>query len=192
MLDDTPHVRAASVILAVYGMKIERKLEFAILLANYILIRNELYPVIFHEIDRSNLRYLLTTKSKKDLVELIFMHEYQTRHGVGQNVNHNSNITIDYLIDVLKSHQKHLSDELKVKHLFIYGGIVKGSMHSSSDIDLLVDLGDDMVNFHKYEYINMIQAYLEKNLESKMDVLDFSYSLGYAEIKEMNNTIKIF
>jgi len=192
MLDDTPHVRAASVILAVYGLKIERKLEFGILLANYILIKNEMYPVVFHESDRSNLRYLLKTKSKRDLVDLILMHEYQTRHGIGKTVNHNPNITIDYLIDVLKSHQKHLVDEFKVKHLFIYGGIVKGSTHMSSDIDLLVDMGEDMVNFQKYEYINMIQAYLEKILESKMDVLDFSYSLGYAEIKEMNNTIKIF
>lgn len=190
--DDTPYIRAASAILAVYGLNIERKLEFAILLANYILIKNGMYPIILHEIDRSNLRYLLKTKSKKDLVELIYMHEYQTRHGIGQDANHNSEITIDYVIEVLKSHQIYLMNELKVKHVFLYGGLVKGSTNTSSDIDLLVDMGEDMVNYHKYEYINKIQAFLAEKIESKLDVLDFSYSLAYAEIKEMNNTIKIF
>jgi len=190
--DETPYMKAASLIIDVYELNIHRKLEFVLLLANYILVKNGMYPIIFHEVDKSNLKHIIKMKSKKDLIDLIHMHEFQTRNGIGREHNGNPNITLDSVIKILKNNEKTLKSKLKVKHMFIYGGIVKKSTHTSSDVDLLVDFGQEMVSFHKHEYINKIETFLSSKIDSKLDILDFSYSLVYAEIKEMNNTIKIF
>jgi len=190
--DDTSYVKAAKLLVIINQFRLRRKLEFSIILANYILIKDDKYPVIFHEVDKKDLVFLLKSKSYRDMIELIHMHEYQTRNGIGQEIKTGVQHKLNDVIDLLKKNQQLLMAEYKVKHMFLYGGIVKGSMHQSSDIDLLVYMDEKLVNYQKHNYINSIQQYLGSILEAKLDVLDFSYSLIQAEIKEMNNTIKIF
>lgn len=190
--DDTSYVKAAKLLVIINQFRLKRKLEFSIILANYILIKDDKYPVIFHEVDKKDLVLLLKSKSYRDMIELIHMHEYQTRNGIGQEIKTGVQLKLNDVIDLLKKNQQLLMAEYKVKHMFLYGGIVKGSMHQSSDIDLLVYMNEELVNYQKHNYINSIQQYLGNILEAKLDVLDFSYSLLQAEIKEMNNTIKIF
>lgn len=190
--DDTSYVKAAKLLVIINQFRLRRKLEFSIILANYILIKDDKYPVIFHEVDKKDLVFLLKSKSYRDMIELIHMHEYQTRNGIGQEIKTGVQHKLNDIIDLLKKNQQLLMTSYKVKHMFLYGGIVKGSIHPSSDIDLLVYMDEGLVNYQKHNYINSVQQYLGSILETKLDVLDFSYSLIQAEIKEMNNTIKIF
>lgn len=190
--DEEAHVQVANMLILINNLKIVRKLEFSLLIGNYILIKNNYHPVIFHETDKKYLKSLIRENEKKDLIEFIYMHEYQTKHGIG-NVDHTPiAISLDSLVEVLKDNEKILKKEFKIKHLFIYGGFVKNKIHDSSDIDLLVDLGNKLISYKKYDYISQAQRYLTNVLNANIDILDFSYSLKYSETKEINNAIKIF
>ncbi len=191
-IDESPYIQASGVILIINKIQLNRKFEFSLLIANYILVKSGKFPIIFHELDRKNIRDLIKNDEDKHLLEVIYMYEFQTRHGIGYEESDRNGITLKEVIEILKTNQQDMMRQFKLKHLFIYGSLAKGSTHYSSDVDLLVDFGDEMINFHKQEYINEIQKYLKTRIKNKMDILDFSYSLMYAEIKEMNNTIKIF
>jgi len=190
--EEVSHVQAAKMIFIINKLKVTRKIEFSLLIGNYLLIKGKHFPVIFHETDKVYLKSLIKEDNHKDLVEYIYMHEYQTRHGIGSPNNNGVEITIDELVDKLKKNEEHLKKEFKINHMFIYGGMAKGNLNKSSDIDLLVDIDGGLVSYQKYDYISQAQKFLSSLLNVKLDVLDFSYSLKYAEIKEMNNTIKIF
>lgn len=190
--EETPHVQAAKMIFIINKLKVTRKIEFSLLIGNYLLIKGGYFPVIFHETDKVYLKSLIKEDNHKDLVEYIYMHEYQTRNGIGSSDNNGVKITLDELVDTIKINEKFLKKEFKINHIFIYGGMAKGKLNKSSDIDLLVDIDGGLVSYQKYDYISQTQRFLTSILDVKLDVLDFSYSLKYAEIKEMNNTIKIF
>jgi len=190
--EETPHVQAATMIFMINKLSVTRKIEFSLLIGNYLLIKGGYFPVIFHETDKVYLRSLIKEDNHKDLVEYIYMHEYQTRHGIGSSNNNGVEITIDELIAIIKKNEKQLKEEFKINHVFIYGGMAKRKLNKSSDIDLLVDIDGGLVSYQKNDYISQAQRFLTSILNVKLDVLDFSYSLKYAEIKEMNNTIKIF
>lgn len=190
--EETPHVQAATMIFMINKLNVTRKIEFSLLIGNYLLIKGGYFPVIFHETDKVYLRSLIKEDNHKDLVEYIYMHEYQTRHGIGSSNNNGVEITIDELIAIIKKNEKQLKEEFKINHVFIYGGMAKRKLNKSSDIDLLVDIDGGLVSYQKNDYISQAQRFLTSILNVKLDVLDFSYSLKYAEIKEMNNTIKIF
>ena len=93
-------------------------------------------------------------------------------------------------MQLLKNSENQLKEKFKINHIFIYGGMAKKKLNKSSDIDLLVDIDGGLVSYQKNDYISQAQRFLTSILNVKLDVLDFSYSLKYAEIKEMNNTIK--
>src|SRR5690554_911864 len=187
--EETPHVQAATMIFMINKLSVTRKIEFSLLIGNYLLIKGGYFPVIFHETDKVYLRSLIKEDNHKDLVEYIYMHEYQTRHGIGSSNNNGVEITIDELIAIIKKNEKQLKEEFKINHVFIYGGMAKRKLNKSSDIDLLVDIDGGLVSYQKNDYISQAQRFLTSILNVKLDVLDFSYSLKYAEIKEMNNTI---
>lgn len=190
--EEVPHVQAANMIFTVNKLNLSRKLEFSLLMGNYLLIKGKYFPVIFHETDKEYLVSLIKENNHKDFVEFIYMHEYQTKNGIGSADNNGVKITLDELVDTIKINEKFLKKEFKINHIFIYGGMAKGKLNKSSDIDLLVDIDGGLVSYQKYDYISQTQRFLTSILNVKLDVLDFSYSLKYAEIKEMNNTIKIF
>jgi predicted nucleotidyltransferase len=74
----------------------------------------------------------------------------------------------------------------------LYGSLIKCSTHEFSDIDILVDIDEKIANFEKNERMRKLKEYLEEKLTTKLDILDFGYSLKYLETNEMNNTIKLF
>lgn len=189
---DNIHFQAAKIIMFLSEFKFIRKIEYSLLIASYLLIRNGHYPLIFHESNRKQIKKIIKEKNITALHEWVYMNEFQNRNGIGSKENKGVSISLEELINFLQSHKNYFKTAFKINHMFIYGSFVKKTNHESSDLDILVDLSKELVGYLKEDTISKIQEFLTTELQTKVDVLDFGYSLRYSEIKEMNNTIKLF
>ena len=189
---DNVHFQAANIIVFLSNLKLLRKIEYSLLIGSYLLIKADYFPIIFHETDKKQLTKIIKDKNTLMLHEWVYMNEFQIRNGIGSKENSGVKVTLNELIKFLQEHELELKANYKLNHIFIYGSIVKGTNHESSDLDILVDLSKELVGFLKEDMMSKIKEFLKEKLKTKVDVLDFGYSLRYSEIKEMNNTIKIF
>ena len=191
-MDMPPHNRATLMILFINKLKIRRKLEFSLLLCNLILIKAGYSSVIVYQAGKAKLRNNIKANDFDALYEDIIRYEHQTRKSIGSHERVSDKKSLNEIINVFKKLKAEIVSDYCVEHLFLYGSVVKVTNHLYSDIDLLVVLNGDLVNYERYEKIKNLKDYLEIKMGNKVDVLEFGYSLEHLEIKEMNNTIKIF
>lgn len=189
--DENIYFQAANIMIIINNMKMRRKLEFSLLISSLLLIKQNYLPIIFHEIDKKDIKKILKNNELQNLIDFIYMYDIQNRKTIGNNENCLF-LEADKIIDFLKEQKQHLKECFKVNHVFLYGSLAKKTNHNSSDLDLLVYMSDEITEHNKNQNINKIEEFLSKELNLKIDVLDFWYSLKHAEIKEMNNAIKIF
>lgn len=192
-LEEDVYVRCCMIIFLICGdMKLERKLEFSLLLVNFILLKENKYPIIFHENDKKTLKMYIKMRFEKELIEMIFMHEFQTRESLKSSNTNVVKIILDEVALILTNNKQKISNEFNVKHMFIYGSLAKQNTHKNSDIDLLVYMDNNLLNYAKYKKIKELKEFLIPKLGIDVDIIDFTHALLNSEIKEVSNAIKIF
>ncbi|MEN8263889.1 MAG: nucleotidyltransferase family protein [Nitrospirota bacterium] len=75
--------------------------------------------------------------------------------------------TKEEAIAILSEHKEHLREKYKVNKISLFGSLIRGEQAKSSDIDVLVDLGEGA------DLFDLIgpALYLEEKLGQKVDVV---------------------
>lgn len=75
--------------------------------------------------------------------------------------------TKEEAIAILNEHKEHLREKYKVNEISLFGSLIRGEQAKSSDIDVLVDLGEGADLFD----LIGLALYLEEKLGQKVDVV---------------------
>jgi uncharacterized protein len=193
-LDDFPHQKASSLHLDIIDMKVDKKVEYAFLLANYVLIKRGYYPIIVYPNDRE--LYKDAVKQRKHNPNQFYLFLVQAEHFIRKSHNHKRLLTeeiknLNEIITILKNESEVLKQRFYVKELYLYGSHVKQSNISTSDIDILVVLDKSVINYEKYEIIKKIKERLYGIMGCRVDVMEFDHALTALEIHEMTHSITI-
>lgn len=168
----------------VTSQEICRKIEFALLLANYIMLKEDRgvlvpFAVVFNE--------FISYTSLGDSAQLILLFkQMEDRH---YEDNNSIKMTYDDVINIIKPVLFFIKNSFKVSTLCLYGSIVKGIMNESSDIDFLVDFDNNLLDFEKGNYREKLTKYLNELLKAKIDLIYFDHAVSKLDISEMNNII---
>jgi predicted nucleotidyltransferase len=190
--DEMSHCRATKLLLHIQKMKLKRKMVFGLLLSSFILMRMSYSPLIFYDSDRKLVKKYLKERNYYSLLEMVTTCEHQVRVTIGQLEKPAVKRSLSEVITTIISVKDMITSDFGVNHIMLYGSLIKNSTHEFSDIDILVDMDEKLICFERNEKMQRLKEYLEEKLTTKVDILDFSYSLRYLETNEMNNTIKLF
>ncbi len=192
--DDHPQLKASKIHLFMIGQKLKMKSELAFLITNYILIKDEIFPIIVYPNDAKV--YKDAIKIRLENPNQFYLFLLQNEHFIRKTHQHkmmsiNEQKTKDEVISILKSETNTLKTKYHVKKLYLYGSFAKETDTAISDIDILVVLNDYMINYEKYEIMKKIKKYLSEIMAYRLDVMEFSHALSSLEIHEMTHIITI-
>lgn len=168
----------------IINLEIKRRIEFALLLTNYLMIkegRGILVP-FGSLVDE----YLLNNRLEDELKQLLLFKQMETSNE-GEQLS--KKLSLNEIIELIKPHLEYIRSVFKVKTLCLYGSVVKGITNDSSDIDFLVEFDDGLIDYEIGEFHNKLIKYLKEVLNNKVDLLIFNHALTRLDIQEMNNVI---
>jgi len=140
--------------------------EMAILLFNYMLIRNDYHPLIFYVTFTNRLEELIKNGA---IVESIFrilepIIITSTEYNKIQDF-----ITSDEVEKRIKEHEKTFRENYKINHMMIYGSLSRGEQNEYSDIDLIIitDKYNEFMN-------NEIRSFIRNLFSQRVDMVFIS------------------
>ncbi len=194
IFDEHAQLKATLMHLFIMNQKMKLKQELAFLITNYILIKQDFFPIIVYPNDVKI--YKDAIKIGKNNPNQLYMLIVQNEHFIRKTHQHkmisvNEQKTKDEVISILKNETSILKTKYHLKKLYLYGSFAKETNIGTSDIDILVVLNDYIINYEKYEIIKKIKKYLTEVMAYRLDVMEFSHALTSLEIHEMTNIITI-
>lgn len=194
-LDQHAHEKAAKMFLSLMDLKITSKMEFALLLTNFILIKRGFYPIIIYPNDKKTFKESIKLRriNPNDFYLFLVQAEHFIRKSHNHKVQRPEEIkTKEEVITILKNEEETLKREYHVNQLYLYGSYVKASNIATSDIDILIVFNDYLIDYQKQETMKKLKNYLYELMATRVDIMKFSHALSSLEINEMNNIITIF
>ena len=183
--DEETHYLSAKVHLKIIEELGENSIDFAFILSNYILLKNNYNPIIVYEYFAS--AYFRTIKNKNiNKLNMIFIKS----EGPSINIK-NNNIDKELIIKVIKENKNLLINKYNVKKLYLYGSFSKEKTTVDSDLDLLVIYSKDLINLERKFNDDGIKKILKEKLDVKIDLLDFTHAMDNLDITEMENIITL-
>jgi uncharacterized protein len=82
-------------------------------------------------------------------------------------MEHETIITTEKIINILRGQKERLHDEFNVKEIGIFGSFVRGEQEESSDLDVLVEF-EPPVGFFKFLEL---EEYLDEAIGVKVDLV---------------------
>lgn len=161
-----------------------RRIEFAFLLSNYIMLKSDKhllipYPHTFDE-------YKLNLKIDDYDKWLLLLKEMEEKPHDEDNA---INLTKEQVIELIKPKLELIKSKYKVTFFALYGGFVKGLITSSSDIDFLVSFDSSLLDCEKGEKNRELKEYLASLLNAEVDLINFDHALKNLDISEMENVL---
>ena len=193
-LDQHAHEKAAKIFLSIIDLKITNKMEFALLLTNFILIKRGFYPIIIYPNDKKTFKSSIKLRkiNPNDFYLFLVQAEHFIRKSHDHKVLRQEEIkTKEEVITILKNEEETIKREYHVNQLYLYGSYVKASNIATSDIDILIVFNDYLIDYQKQETMKKLKNYLYELMATRVDIMEFSHALSSLEINEMNNIITI-
>ena len=185
--DEASHYLAGLIHLVVLDKVAERKIEFAFMISNLIMLKKGRYVLIPYEFNQDEYNEII---QNRDIAKLTIFFGGIERY-VSKTLLEPKEIEFDELIDKLKECKAVLRNKYHVRKLFLYGSYAKRKVSSVSDLDLLVIFSNDLLNFQRIQTVELMEKYLLRELEIKVDLLDFTHAMEKLNISEMENIITI-
>lgn len=184
--DRTPHDLASLIHFIVLDSVGRRKIEFAFMMSNFIMLKKERYPLIPYRFMDDAYYNAIKNKNINKLM-MIFI-EIESKYKKSCQM---INLSFTEVIQKIKSCIELLKIKYKVEKLYLYGSYAKQEVLSSSDLDLLVIFDKELINLEKNDIIKQLKQYLSENLQMTVDLLDFTQAMEKLDISEMENIITL-
>lgn len=184
--DETEHYLSALIHFTVLENVCKKRIEFAFMLSNYIMIkRNETVLIPFKIIHRN---YYESIK-EKNINKLMYLFAQMERR-IKFNIISN-NISKYKIIDFIKEKQNEIRLRFGVLKLFLYGSFSKEKRVNISDLDLLIIYEENLLNFERKKNNEELKKYLKDKLSINIDLIDFTHAMKNLDKKEMENIITL-
>ena len=183
-INDIPEHRAMYLQKVILKMNISRKIELAFILSNLIMLSCKRYPLIpyshiFEE-------YKLNIKLQDNEKWLFLISQMEDKSKETQNYK---TINKDDIIEIIRPRLNYITNKYNLSFLALYGGIVKGFITSSSDVDFLVSFNSELLDFERGQNIINLKTDLIDLLQADVDIIDFTHAINNLDIEEMENII---
>lgn len=166
------------------SFEIARKIEFAFLVSNFLMLKDSRGVIIPHAAIFN--QYFTNLKMDDEIQWVLLIKQMESN-------NDDNTLTIktncQELIEIIKPNINYIKGNFKVKTLCLYGGVVKGVINESSDIDFLVSFDDNLIDFERGYNREELENYLKELLKCKVDLVYFDHALSKLDISEMSNII---
>ena len=184
--DENSHYVAMMVHLKILELIKKRKIEFAFMISNLIMLKKERYPLIPYEYMYEVYKQTIENKNKDKLMVIFSQIEAITK----PHENH-SNISKEEIMVKINENKQYLIKEFYLSKLYLYGSYAKERVTTQSDLDLLVIFDKEMLPLEKGMIIKKLCDFLENKIKIHIDILDFSHALENLDISEMENIITL-
>lgn len=135
--------------------------EMAVLLFNYMLLKNDYHPIIFYNSFMSNLTELIKNGALAESVFRIMEPMIKVSCEYNQI---QGKITSDAVKKVINEVKKILIEKYSIKHAFIYGSLARGDQTEYSDIDLIF-IAKGYSEFKNEEIKTFIKSLFKQRLD---------------------------
>ena len=174
--------QAVMMNLEIKKMKIYRNHKMAFMMANFILLINNICPIIIYEHEIKSFTEFDSSKSEYESI-LGFWHEISSRgsrfHFYKKS---NTNVkNIDEIINIISSKKELFTEEYMIKSMFLFGSVTRNVANEYSDIDIIVLFKERVELYKKNTFIEEIKKYLNNILETSVDVCVLSEVLKFTD-----------
>lgn len=184
--DETPHYLASLIHFAVLDNVEERKIEFAFMMSNLVMLKKGRSPLIPYRFMYD--AYYNAIKNKNICKIMMIFTEIESKTEKAFKM---INLSYSEVIQKLKRSRQLLKNEYSVEKLYLYGSYAKQKISQTSDLDLLVIFDKELLSLEKNEIIKRLKQYLSENLQITVDLLDFTHAMEKLDISEMENIITL-
>ncbi|MCB9498816.1 MAG: nucleotidyltransferase domain-containing protein [Bacillales bacterium] len=185
-LDDAAHYLSSLIHFAVLDSVSFRKVEFAFLLSNYVMLKKETNPIIIYDCTKDKYNKAIEDNDIDEL-GLVFFEAEQVEKPKESDVF----ISKEQIFSLIKENRPKIKDYYNVKKLYLYGSYAKEKTTGYSDLDFLVVYKDKILNTEKTMATMLLREYLDSLFHVKTDIIDFTHALEKLDIGEMENTITL-
>lgn len=184
--DETSHYLAALIHFSVLENVEERKIEFAFMMSNLIMLKKKRNPFIpydfmfdayFNAIENKNINKLMYIYAE---IEVTSKPKYREIH-----------LCQEQIIQTIKDSRAILKGKYNIKKLYLYGSYAKQKTSLSSDLDLLVIFDKKLLNFERVKNNEQLSKYLSEKLQITIDLIDFTHAMEKLDMNEMENIITL-
>lgn len=166
---------------------IDRKIEFAFIISNYILEKFKERLIIPFEFNFKKYNKCLKQIDKEKLLLTLYVMQVST----DESSTNFLQLPLEEIIRKISEKSKVIRNRFLVENLYLYGSIVKESNYSSSDIDMLVMFNKELTNYEKEKKKNELYLYFKNEVNINVDIIDFTHALEKLDISEMEKVIKV-
>lgn len=184
--DETSHYLAALMHFAVLENVEDRKIEFAFMMSNLVMLKKNRYPFIPYDFMFDAYFNAIENKNISKLMYIYTQIEFNSKPKLVQ-----SELNQEKIIEEIKSCKSILKHKYDVKKLYLYGSFAKQKTALSSDLDLLVIYDSELINLERSKNNDQLAKFLKSKLEITIDILDFTHALEKMDINEMENIITL-
>ena len=184
--DESIYLRVAKIQNKIIELKINKKIEYSLLLANLIMLKKSRGILITYPNISEIYKEALINRNEEKLMLL-----YSRLETISNSENGSKEIDIGKINEYIKRNKNYILARYHVEKLYLYGSFAKNTMNKNSDIDFLVMLEEDIINIEKERIIKELIEYLTKEIGIKVDIIDFTHAMKVLEINEMENIITL-
>ena len=184
--DESIYLRVAKIQNKIIELKINKKIEYSLLLANLIMLKKSRGILITYPNISEIYKEALINRNEEKLMLL-----YSRLETISNSENESKEIDVEKINEYIKRNKNYILARYHVEKLYLYGSFAKNTMNKNSDIDFLVILEEDIINIEKARIIKELIEYLTKEIGIKVDIIDFTHAMKVLEINEMENIITL-
>lgn len=184
--DETSHYSAALIHFSVLENVVDRKIEFAFMMSNLVMLKKKRNPFIPYEFVFEKYLEVIDSKDINKLLYIFAEIEANLKPRYFQG-----NLTQEQIIREIKKNKTILINKFNVNKLYLYGSYAKEKTTFSSDLDLLVIFDKELLNFERCINNSKLIEFFESKLKITIDLIDFSHAIDDLDINEMENIITI-
>lgn len=193
--EESGHICATMIHKAIYETVKTKKIQFAMLLTNYVLLRNgyTIITIFQSEIEkyRHAVRNLETDWTY--LYGFIVANELYIRNSDLRIQDTPLRYTKDSFMSEIIKHKNRLIHDFKIQNIYLYGSLSRNQSNLSSDVDMLIIMDEKHLEyFEKVQLIASCKKYLEKNLEIRIDLIDIRSAIKLFGTRGIGQAIKIY
>ncbi len=164
----------------------KRKIEFAFIITNWMMLKKQRNPIILYENAFKRYKTIIKKKEQKELMLLFMSSEIDVNP-----YPKNEEIDRDIIIKIIRRNKLKITQEYHVNHLYLYGSYAKERTTKQSDLDLLVVFDESLIPLEKAIMTKRLKDFLEEKIKIQVDILTFQHALSSLDLSEMENILSI-
>jgi len=193
--EESGHICATMIHKAIYETVKTKKIQFAMLLTNYVLLRNGYAIITIFQSEIGKYRHAIKNLASDwtYLYGFIVANELYIRNNDLRIQDTPLRYTKDSFMSEIIKHKYRLIHDFKIQNIYLYGSLSRNQNNQSSDVDMLIIMDEKHLEyFEKVQLVASCKKYLEKKLEIRIDLIDIRSAIKLFGTRGIGQAVKIY